>query len=277
MKTPPTICIIGSGNMGSSLIGGLIANGHPTNKLWVADPSPASLAHIAEKWGVNTTTDNATAIKDANIAIFAVKPNILHTIALELAPYIQEQQTLVISVAAGVRVSSLSAWLGNQIAIIRSMPNTPALIGCGATALYANPHVNAQQLEEAETILRAVGLVVWIEDETLMDAITALSGSGPAYFFFMMEALQQAGESLGLPKDIARILTLQTALGASRMALESKESLSELRKRVTSPGGTTEKALQVLTDSNLQAIFQDAILAAKNRSEELANQLAESS
>ncbi|MDR3490453.1 MAG: pyrroline-5-carboxylate reductase [Gammaproteobacteria bacterium] len=273
----PIITIIGCGNMGASLIGGLIKNGHPADKLWVTDSSPSKLEQIAEQWGVQTSPDNVSAIQNATIVMFAVKPQILHSIATELATDIQEKKPLVISIAAGIRESSLSQWLGKEIAIIRSMPNTPALIGCGATALYANKHVSDEQRENAQRILGAVGLVVWVDDEKLMDTITALSGSGPAYFFLIMDMLQNAAQELGLPSDIARVLTLQTALGAARMALESQTPLSELRKQVTSPGGTTEKAIEVLQQSDIQSILHAALTAAKNRSEELALQLAESS
>lgn len=265
------IAIIGSGNMGASLIGGLIADGYPANKIWVTDPSTTKLMHLKETFGVHTTTDNQTAVNTADIVLIAVKPQILPDVAKTLATPIQQRKPLVISIAAGIREYALQTWLGGNIPIVRCMPNTPALIGCGASALFANSHTSHEQRNTAESILRAVGLVVWLEDEKQMDAVTALSGSGPAYFFLVMEILQTIGEQLGLPKDIARLLTLQTGFGATRMALESTLSASELRQQVTSPGGTTERALQVLEKENIRQIFTDALTAATKRSEELAN------
>jgi pyrroline-5-carboxylate reductase len=265
------IAIIGSGNMGASLIGGLIADGYPASNIWITDPAVDRLKQIEHQFGVNGTTDNHKAVKHADVVIFAVKPQIFAPVAKDLAASIQQKKPLVMSVAAGIRETTLQQWLGGNLAIVRSMPNTPALIGCGAAALYANQHVSAPQRDIAESILRAVGLVVWLEDEKLMDAVTALSGSGPAYFFMVMEVLQQAAEDLGLPKEIARLLTLQTGFGAARMALESETSVGELRKQVTSPGGTTEAALNVLEQENLRHIFAKALNAAAARSEELAN------
>lgn len=268
--TVPTIAIIGAGNMGSCLIGGLISNGHPPHKLFASDPSSEKLSELQQKTGIRTSTDNIEAIKDAEIIIFAVKPQLFHDIAKELTKLVQKNKPLVMSVAAGIRESSIQDWLGGNVAIVRVMPNTPSLISCGAAGLYANQLVNHEQHNQAESIMRSVGIVIWLSDEKQIDAVTALSGSGPAYFFLMMEALQQAGEELGLPKETARLLTLQTALGASRMAIESGKPLDELRQNVTSKGGTTEKAILVLEENQLRNIYQKALLAAKQRSEELA-------
>ncbi|RDI41318.1 pyrroline-5-carboxylate reductase [Aquicella lusitana] len=269
----PVISIIGAGNMGSSLIGGLIKDGHPSDKLWAADPSGEKLTQLKTKFDINTTSDNAQAIQAADTIIFAVKPQAFAHVALPLKKVIAERKPLVISIAAGIREASIQQWLNGKTPIVRAMPNTPALIGCGATALYANPYVTESQRNLAESILRAVGVVVWLNDEKLMDTVTALSGSGPAYFFLMMEALQEAAEDLGLPTETARLLTLQTALGAARMAIESGTSLAELRRKVTSPGGTTEKAISVLEENNIRRLFKQALQAAKLRSEELATLL----
>jgi pyrroline-5-carboxylate reductase len=269
-----TIAIIGSGNMGASLIGGLITDGYPADKIWIADPSSERLKQIEHQFGVHGTFNNEEAVKMADVVIFAIKPQIFATVATTLAETIQTKKPLVMSIAAGIRETTIQQWLGGNFAIVRSMPNTPALIGCGASALFANPYVTIEQRDVAESILRAVGLVVWLDDEKLMDAVTALSGSGPAYFFLLMDILQQAGEELGLPKEIARLLTLQTGFGATRMALESEASVSELRKQVTSPGGTTEAALNVLEEENLRRIFTKAVKAAATRSDELANRSA---
>lgn len=270
MTDTAIIAIIGGGNMGNSLLGGLIADGYPAVNIWVSDPSAPKLKQLKDQFHIHVTSNNQEAVKTADIVILAVKPQLLSIVTAELAPLLQHRKSLVISICAGVKEHSLQTWLGGEMAIVRAMPNTPALIGCGATALYANNHVTTRQRNTAESILRAVGLVIWIDDEKLMDVVTALSGSGPAYFFLVMECLQQAAEKLGLPTDIARSLTLQTALGAARMAMESDETIADLRQRVTSPGGTTEQALKVFEKSDLRKIFSTAVEAAEKRSAELA-------
>jgi pyrroline-5-carboxylate reductase len=269
--TPPVIAVIGAGNMGSSLIGSLIKNGHPGDKLWATDSSEEKCEAIKKKFHVQVTSDNTRAAQAADIVLLAIKPQYFSQVATEIAPVIQTRKPLVISIAAGIRVKSIEQWLGAHIPVVRAMPNTPALIGCGATALYANSFVSEALRNTAESILRAAGVVVWLQDEKLMDVITALSGSGPAYFFLMMESLQQSAIELGLPEEIARLLTLQTALGAVRMAIESDTPLDILRHQVTSPGGTTEKALNVLEKKNIRGMFKEALSAAKERSEELSN------
>jgi pyrroline-5-carboxylate reductase len=269
-----TIAIIGGGNMGASLAGGLIKDGYSPAKIWMTDLAQDKLDYLRQHLSVHTTVDNLAAVKNADIIILAVKPQILHTVSKELAATVQARKPLIISIAAGIRIASIEHWLGDNLAIVRSMPNTPALVGCGATALFANKHTSVDQRDNAESILRAVGLAVWVADEKMMDAVTALSGSGPAYFFLMMEALQTAAEKLGLTPDVARLLTLQTAFGAGRMALESAEELVNLRRRVTSPGGTTEQGIRVLEDANIRETLYKTALAAQTRAEELANQYA---
>ena len=177
---------------------------------------------------------------------------------------------MALSIVAGVKCADINAWIGKHAPLVRTMPNTPALVQSGATALYANHLVSEEQKQLAESVMRAVGLTVWLEDEALMDAVTALSGSGPAYFFFVMEAMQAAGERLGLPADCARLLTLQTAFGAAKLALESSDEVSVLRQRVTSPGGTTEQALEVLRNGGLESLFREALESANKRAGELA-------
>jgi len=266
-----TITLIGAGNMGASLMAGLIRNGFPPQQLWITDPDTEKLQLLQRQFNVNTTTDNEDAVNRAEIVILAVKPQIMRTVLQSIAPAIQHKKPCIISVAAGIREENLQNWAGGHTAIIRCMPNTPALIGAGASALYANRFVNEKQHALAESILRAVGIIVWLENENDMDAVTALSGSGPAYFFRVIEAMQAVGEKLGLSSETARLLTLQTAYGAARMALESTESATELRHRVTSPGGTTEAAIQVLEKENIQEIFAKALDAACSRSKELAD------
>lgn len=271
--THPVITFIGAGNMGSSLISGLINDGHPSDKIWAADPSEEKLTHLRETFHIHTTTDNHRAAQAADVIIFAVKPQVFANIATALANDIKQRRSLVISIAAGVRESSIQQWLGGgTIPIVRTMPNTPALIGCGATALFANAYVNTTQRNQAESIMRAVGITVWLTDEKMMDAVTALSGSGPAYFFHFMECMEHVGQELGLPADITHLLTLQTALGAAKMAIESGSSLAELRRNVTSPGGTTEKALRVFEEKELHLLVKQALHAAKLRSEELSGE-----
>ncbi len=207
--------------------------------------------------------------------MLAVKPQVIRTVASEISAAVQARHPLIISIAAGIRSADLDRWLGGNTAVVRCMPNTPALVQSGATALIANARVSDEQRNLAESILRAVGLTLWLDDEQLMDAVTALSGSGPAYFFLIMEALQAAGVQLGLPEQTAQLLTLQTAFGAAKMALESDEDAATLRRRVTSPGGTTERALQTLENGGLRELIARALTAARDRSRELADQLGQ--
>ena len=266
------LTFIGGGNMAASLVGGLIADGWDPARIRVADPDANQRERMAASHQVTTTPDNQAAISDADVVVLAVKPQLLASVARDLAAGIAQQQPLVISIAAGIREGNLRDWLGADTAIVRAMPNTPALVRSGATALYANPAVSEAQRSLAESILRAVGLVIWVEDEALMDAITALSGSGPAYFFLFMEALQAAGEEQGLPAETARLLTLQTAFGAARMALESSDDAGTLRHHVTSPGGTTERAIGILQEGGLAELLSRAVQGAAERANELATE-----
>ena len=268
--TETTLAFIGGGNMTRSLIGGLVSDGWNPGRIHVADPDPQQLELLARRFSVATTTDNGEAVNNADAVVLAIKPQMVRPVATELAPLIRERRPLVISIAAGIREASLRGWLDRDIAIVRAMPNTPAMVQSGATALYANPTVSEAQHNLAESVLRAVGVAIWVEDEAMMDAVTALSGSGPAYFFLLMEALTSAGLRLGLPQDTARLLTLQTAFGAAKMALESVEDAAQLRHRVTSPGGTTERAIGIFQENNFEGIVLQAMQAATARSRELA-------
>jgi len=272
-----TLAFIGGGNMASSLVGGLIADGWNPASIRVADTSAQQLERLSQHFPVTTTTDNRAAVAQADVIVLAVKPQSMQAVTRELAADISRQHSLVISIAAGIRESTLRDWLGAGTAIVRTMPNTPAMVQSGATALFANPAVNDEQRSIAESILRAVGVAIWVDDEALMDAVTALSGSGPAYFFLFMEALQQAGCELGLPDKTAHLLTLQTAFGAAKMALESTEEAATLRRRVTSPGGTTERAIAVLQDGGFEALVSRALQAAAARSRELADEFGSDS
>jgi pyrroline-5-carboxylate reductase len=275
--TDSRLAFIGGGNMARSLVGGLIADGWDPGRIRVADPDPQQTDQLAQRFSVTTTQDNHTALQLADAVVLAVKPQVIKSVVGELAEVIAAQRPLVISIAAGIRATTLRGWLGMDTAIVRTMPNTPALVQSGATALFANPAVSEEQRNLAESVLRAVGLTLWVDDEDLMDAVTALSGSGPAYFFLFMEALQDAGTDLGLPVETARLLTLQTAFGAAKMALESTEDAAALRQRVTSPGGTTERALDYLRQHGFEATVLGALQAAAARSRELAAEFGEES
>lgn len=270
-----TIAFIGGGNMASSIIGGLAASGFKAANIWASDPVPESLQRLTQVAAVNTTSDNATAIKQADVLVLAVKPQIMKSVCESMAASVQARKPLIISIAAGIESASLETWLGGNLAIVRCMPNTPALVRCGATGLCANSAVDPRQRQRAEEILAAVGTVQWFEGESSLDAVTAVSGSGPAYFFLVMEAMQSAAESLGLSAEDAKALTLQTALGAATMAINSDVDAAELRRRVTSPKGTTEKAVAALEAGGLREIFQTAMNAAHDRSIELARELGD--
>ncbi|MCW8890442.1 MAG: pyrroline-5-carboxylate reductase [Sedimenticola sp.] len=268
-----TIAFIGSGNMATSLIGGLVADGYNPKQIIASDPDSEKLADLSARFGIQSAEDNTAAVNQADVVVLAVKPQVLETICLDLAPSVQEKQPLIVSIAAGIREADLQHWLGGEVALVRSMPNTPAMLQAGATVLHAGKGVSADQRDLAESILRAVGLTRWVDDEQLMDIATALSGSGPAYFFLVMEAMEAAAIEHGLTEDTARLLTIQTALGAARMAIESSDGPATLRQKVTSPGGTTERALEILEQGNLRNLFAEALGGAKKRSEELSEML----
>ncbi len=264
------LAFIGGGNMAAALIGGLIRQGLPSGRIVVADPSAEQLERLVRSYGVLRAPDNASAAAGAEAVILAVKPQQMRPVCLALKPTLEIAKPLLISVAAGIPHAALSRWFGPHIPIVRTMPNRPALSGFGATGLYAPPGVGAAGRALAESIMAAVSATVWVEHESQMDTVTALSGSGPAYFFLFMEALEAAAHERGLPNDIAHKLTLATAYGAARMARESHEPLAVLREQVTSQGGTTAAALAVLDAAGLRATVAHAVAAADRRSAELA-------
>ena len=263
------IAFIGSGNMASSLIGGLVAKGVDSGTIWATDSIETKFEEIERRFGVHTSADNALAASCAGVVVLAVKPQQMEEATRSIAPACEQNAPLIISIAAGVQIRNIREWLGTDAAIVRTMPNTPALVGEGATALYANEQVPEQGRRRAESILSAVGIAVWVEDEGLLDAVTALSGSGPAYFFLLMELMERNGVALGLDRDTAKALTLQTALGAARVAQASGEAPAILRERVTSAGGTTEQALKRLEEGGVDGLFEEALRAARDRSVEL--------
>jgi pyrroline-5-carboxylate reductase len=271
--TTQRIGFIGGGNMAASIIGGLVASGISASSIWASDPNQQSLDTLRAIAPVNTGSDNQALIAAIDVLILAVKPQIMKMVASDIAGAVQSHQPLIITIAAGVTSASLNNWLGGNAAIVRCMPNTPALVRCGATGLFANAQVSVVQRQQAEQILEAVGLALWVDQESQLDAVTALSGSGPAYFFLVMEAMQAAGQKMGLSAELAAQLTLQTALGASKMAIDSDVDTAELRRRVTSPRGTTERAIAILEQGGLRNVFEDALEGARLRAEELAIEL----
>lgn len=267
------IGFIGGGNMASSLISGLIASGHAPEQIWVSDVNFDTLSALAKNLNVNTTTSNDILVNEVDVVVLAVKPQQLKAVATGMASSVQMQQPLVVSIAAGITQHNLGQWLGADVAIVRCMPNTPALVLTGATALHANANVTDKQRGLAENIMRAVGIALWVSKEDDLDIVTAVSGSGPAYYFLMMEAMEKTAQELGLDEHIARLLVQQTALGAAKIALESSESPQQLRQRVTSPGGTTEKAIAAFEQGGFHALVANALQAARDRSIEMSRSM----
>lgn len=270
-----SIAFIGGGNMAFSLIGGLIRGGHDPARVLVIDPDETRRALLIARFGVATGARADAGLAAHGLWVLAVKPQLLPTVARQLQPLAAAHRPLVVSIAAGVGSDALAAWLGAGTPIIRCMPNTPALIGAGVTALYARPGVDDDQRASAETLLAGAGITEWVAGEAALDAVTATSGSGPAYFFAFMEAMQAAAEELGLEPATARRLVLHTALGAARMALESQTDPATLRAQVTSPGGTTERALAILEEGGFDLLVGEAMRAAAGRSRQLAIELAD--
>ena len=269
-----SITFIGGGNMATAIIAGLAGKGAAGAHIEVVDPSDAAHNRLAGRFGVTLRRDLAHAHLGKTV-ILAVKPQQLKEAAAQLAPRMGGR--LAVSMAAGVRVADLARWLGGHERIVRTMPNTPAMVGAGITALYAGPAVDAADRSRAEAILRAVGAAVWVAEESQLDAVTAVSGSGPAYVFYFMEALEAAAGKEGLAPEVARQLALQTFVGAARLALESGEEPATLRARVTSKGGTTERGIAALQNAGVPNAVAQAVAAARRRSEELGDELGAAS
>lgn len=264
------IAFIGGGNMARSLIGGLVARGAAPDSIRVAEPVAALRDALAADFGVATFASAAEAAAGASTWLLAVKPQVLREVCAALAPAAQAARPLVVSIAAGITSAQLDRWLGGGLAVVRAMPNTPALLGAGVTGVFANAATNARRREAAEALLASAGRTVRIEDEALMDAVTAVSGSGPAYVFLLAEAMQGAGRAQGLPADAARVLALETILGAGRMLTEGDADAAELRRRVTSPGGTTQAAIEAFEAGGLRELVARAIEAATERGRALS-------
>jgi pyrroline-5-carboxylate reductase len=265
------IAFIGAGNMAASLIGGLRAKGLDAAQIRASDPGEETRARVSTEHGIEVFADNAQAIDGADVVVLAVKPQAMKAVCEAIRPSLKPNQ-LVVSIAAGITCASMNNWLGAQ-PIVRCMPNTPALLRQGVSGLFATAEVTTEQRQQAQELLSAVGIALWLNEEQQLDAVTAVSGSGPAYFFLLIEAMTAAGVKLGLPADIAAQLTLQTALGAAHMAFSSDVDAAELRRRVTSPAGTTEAAIKSFQANGFEALVEKALGAAAHRSAEMAEQL----
>jgi len=265
------IAFLGGGNMASALIGGLLKKGVDASWISVIEVSPAARERLAARHGVRASTAPDAATQKADTLVLAVKPQDLRPAAAALAGSVRGK--LVVSIAAGVRLEALSRWLGGHRKLVRCMPNTPALIGAGISGLYALPEVSQDERERTQTILGAVGEVVWLSEERLLDPVTAVSGSGPAYVFWFIEQLAESARKMGIPADAASKLALHTVLGAARLAAGSEESPAELRRNVTSKGGTTEAALKVFDEEQLAQRFARALEAASRRGADIGAEL----
>ena len=272
MENKTDIGFIGAGNMAYALINGLLNNGYDSKNIKVSDPNDELLRKREAELNITTFTNNSLLVEVCDIIVFAVKPQVLSEVCLELREKIKPNH-LFISIVAGIRVNDINRWLGGNYPLVRTMPNTPALMQHGVTGLFQNDLVNHEQKTLVTTILSSVGNCFWVNEERLIDAITAISGSGPAYFFLLMQSMTQAGMALGLDEKTAKELSVQTGLGASVMATKSGKDPRTLRTNVTSPNGTTQAAIEYFQDQNFEGIVANATRAAFNRARELSNEL----
>ena len=274
MENKTVIGFIGAGNMAYALIKGLLNNGFDANQINISDPNEELLLNRESELKVTTYSDNTSLLSNSDIIFFAVKPQVLSSVCLELKGVVKSKH-LFVSIVAGIRSSDINRWLGGNFALIRTMPNTPALFQSGVTGLFANEVVDNGQKSLVESILSSVGECFWVNEEKLIDAITAISGSGPAYFFLLMESMKQAGMALGLDEETANSLSIQTAYGASLMANKTGKDSRTLRTEVTSPNGTTQSAIESFQDQNFEGIVANATRAAYDRARELSNELGD--
>ena len=271
--TQKTIAFIGTGNMASSIIGGLVQNGWPASNIIATGRTREKLDILHQRFSVHITTDNHQAVKQADVVVLGVKPQGMQALLEDLQPSLDSQQHLVISLAAGITLPLLEQWIGREYAIVRSMPNTPSLLQCGVTGLVANTETSREQKSLTQTIFEATGIAEWVSSDDMIDAISAVSGSGPAYFFLFMEAMKQTATELGFDAQTAERLTLHTALGAARMAIEGDKDITQLRRQVTSPKGTTEQAINTFQQGDLSGLVNRAMKAAIKRAQEMAQEL----
>jgi pyrroline-5-carboxylate reductase len=268
------ITFIGGGNMATAMLGGLLQQGYRGDEIGVVEVMAESRARLQERFGVQVfATPDANAMA-ANTLVFAVKPQQLAEVAMSVANLVDDKK-LVISIAAGIRSTDLCRWLKGHSNIVRVMPNTPSLVQAGIAGLYATPSVSGEDRRRAEALMRSVGEVIWVDEEQAIDAVTAVSGSGPAYVFYFIEALEHAARHLGLGTEAARLLSLHTFNGAAKLALESPDSPAVLRAKVTSKGGTTERALTTLEKTNVKQLVVDAVLQAAQRAHELGDEFGQ--
>ncbi|WP_442488013.1 pyrroline-5-carboxylate reductase [Halomonas litopenaei] len=267
------VTFIGAGNMASAIFGGMVHSGYPADAITATATRDATLAPLAERLGIHTTTDNLAAIEHADVVVLSVKPQIMRQVCETLRESVQKHRPLIVSVAAGLGAETLEQWLGGGLAVVRCMPNTPSLVGAGASGLYANPRVSDEQRDLVGELMASVGIVEWVEDEALLEAVTAVSGSAPAYFFLMFEAMEEAAVKLGLSAESARRLAMQTAYGAASMAMQSDRDPGELKRNVMSPGGTTERAIEYLEQAGLRQALDGAMQACAKRAQEMSAEL----
>ncbi|MEC7814870.1 MAG: pyrroline-5-carboxylate reductase [Pseudomonadota bacterium] len=275
MSTSPTISFIGAGNMASAIIGGMLDSGFKADKIWVSAPDDEHLQTIRKRFGVSVTTDNRYCAQQADMVVLAVKPQVMADVCRDIAPVVQNTRPLMVSIAAGLTAETLDTWLGGGLPMVRVMPNTPSLVGKGAAGLFANDQVKPDQKTMVQSIFESIGSALWVDDENLLHGVTALSGSGPAYFFLMLEALEAAATDAGIAPETARALAIQTMAGAAEMAARSEFDPAQLKRNVMSPGGTTEQAVNTFEDGGLRELVKNAYQAAFSRSEVMAKELAD--
>lgn len=270
MQKTPNIAFIGAGNMAQAILKGMLSAGYPKDKICASGRTESKLDALSAETGIQTSTNNLLLCQQADVIVLGVKPAMMGDLVKSIASVIDPAKHLIVSVAAGILADSIETWLAKPVPIVRCMPNTPSLVGQGAAGLFATSGVSEQEKQLASTIMQSVGMAIWVEQEAQIDAVTAVSGSGPAYYFLMMEAMIEGAMQLGLSKEVAKQLVLQTAAGAAQMAQQSDKSPAELRVAVTSPKGTTEQALNTFEQGNFTELCSKAMASAAHRSEELA-------
>ncbi|WP_199456822.1 MULTISPECIES: pyrroline-5-carboxylate reductase [unclassified Marinobacter] len=275
MSNSSTISFIGAGNMASAIIGGMLDNGYQAGNIWVSAPDDSHLQALRDRFGVSVTTDNRYCAQQADMVVLAVKPQVMAEVCRDIAPVVQNTRPLLVSIAAGLASDTLDGWLGGGLPLVRVMPNTPSLVGKGAAGLFANAAVTAEQKTMVQSVFESIGSALWVDDEEQLHGVTALSGSGPAYFFLMLEALEAAATEAGIAPETARELAIQTMAGAAEMAARSEHDPAQLKRNVMSPGGTTERAINTFEDGGMRDLVQKAYNAAFERSQEMSKELAD--
>lgn len=274
MSTSQTIAFIGAGNMANAIIGGMLENGYSAKNIWVSAPNDEHLQEVRKRLGVNVTTDNHHCAQQADIVVLAVKPQVMRDVCEDIAPVVQKIRPVMVSIAAGLETATLDNWLGGGLPLVRCMPNTPSLVGKGAAGLFATEKVKSDQKKAVAAIFDSVGIAVWVDDEKLLLAVTAVSGSAPAYFFLMLEALEEACSEMGLDAAAARNLAIQTMGGAAEMARRGPDEPAQLKQNVMSPGGATEQAIKTYEDGDFRGLVKKACQAVVKRSGELSDELS---